>query len=68
MGRNAKHHQVVEGEVCDSIPQNGLLDEQHIGPAGSDLLYHLQDVIALLLQDPVGQSHLRLCSLAHTQS
>jgi hypothetical protein len=42
-------HQVVQAEVCDSIAQDRLLDEQHVAAAGLDLLDHAQDVVALLL-------------------
>lgn len=53
--KRSERHQVVEGQVCDGITKNGLLDEDHIAAASSDLFYHLQDVIALLLQYPAGK-------------
>ena len=54
MQQACQPHQEVEGQVTGGIPQDGLLDEQHVAARLGNLLDQLQSVVALLLQDPAG--------------
>mmetsp|Transcript_41360 Transcript_41360/g.113799 ORF Transcript_41360/g.113799 Transcript_41360/m.113799 type:complete len:399 (+) Transcript_41360:594-1790(+) len=47
----------VEREFVHRVAQDRLLYEEHVAPRLGDLLAHVQDVLALLLEDPV---HLRV--------
>eukprot|EP00962_Isochrysis_galbana_P000699 scaffold190_cov112-Isochrysis_galbana.AAC.2 len=54
--------QEVEREVGDGVAQDGFLDQQHVAPGLLHLLAHVQDVLALLLEDAV---HLRVVRDGH---
>mmetsp|Transcript_39722 Transcript_39722/g.122315 ORF Transcript_39722/g.122315 Transcript_39722/m.122315 type:complete len:411 (-) Transcript_39722:501-1733(-) len=52
----------VQRQVVDRVSQDRLLDEQHVAAALLHLLAHVEDVLALLLEDPV---HLRVVRDGH---
>ena len=45
--------QVVQRQVGDRVPKDRLLDQQHVAPRRLDLLDDPQDIVPLLLQDPI---------------
>jgi len=47
----------MQGQISNSIPQNTLLNQQHITTSGLDLLNHAKDITTLFLQNPI---HLRV--------
>ena len=49
----------MQRELVDRVAQDRLLDEQHVAAALLHLLAHVEDVLALLLEDPVLQHRRR---------
>ncbi|GER51169.1 protein kinase superfamily protein [Striga asiatica] len=45
--------QIVQRQVCDGISRDALLYQQHVAARGFDLLDHPQNIVSLLLQNPV---------------
>ncbi|GER32401.1 diguanylate cyclase [Striga asiatica] len=46
----------MQGKVCHSIPQNTLLDQQHVAPCGLDFLNHSKNIEADLTSDSRSES------------
>lgn len=46
-------HEIVCSQVTDCVPENGLLNEQYIGPTLDYLLDESEDVFPFLLENPV---------------